>query len=204
MYIYIYVHTYIYMYMYVYIYITYTYILTYVNIYSEGICGKPHFWKTVTAAALQKRASILEFPGGWVELIRRQQQQEQGCTCAETTKKMFKISPFKPLFLCLFVSLTQGWKRGWEQTNFVELWLVSRPRLAEMAIEIWVMCQPTEKLFESSSVRWNLQVRILCRYSEIQVFQSISGSENWKDLHWGERGASVTMWIFGRILESRS
>ena len=42
--------------------------------------------------------------------------------------------------------------RGWEQTNFVELWLVSRPRLAEMAIEIWVTSG-----FES-----------LCRYSEIQ------------------------------------
>ena len=42
--------------------------------------------------------------------------------------------------------------RGWEQTNFVELWSVFRPRLAEMAIEIWVMCQLTEKLFETSSV----------------------------------------------------
>ena len=29
--------------------------------------------------------------------------------------------------------------RGWAQTNLVELWSVSRPRLAEMAIEIWVM-----------------------------------------------------------------
>jgi len=44
-------------------------------------------------------------------------------------------------------------RRGWEQTNFVELWSVSRPRLAEIAIEIWVMCQLTEKLFETSSVR---------------------------------------------------
>jgi len=43
--------------------------------------------------------------------------------------------------------------RGWSQTNFVELWSVSRPRLAEMAIEIWLMCQLTEKLFETSSVR---------------------------------------------------
>jgi len=43
--------------------------------------------------------------------------------------------------------------RGWSQTNFVELWSVSRPRLAEMAIEIWVLCQLTEKLFETSSVR---------------------------------------------------
>ena len=32
---------------------------------------------------------------------------------------------------------------GWEQTNFVELWSVSRPRLAEIAIEIRVMCQLT-------------------------------------------------------------
>ena len=31
--------------------------------------------------------------------------------------------------------------RGWEQTNLAELWSVPRPRLAEMAIEIWVMCQ---------------------------------------------------------------
>ena len=53
--------------------------------------------------------------------------------------------------------------RGWAQTNFVELWSVSRPRLAEMAIEIWVMCQLTEKLFETSLVRWNLQVRIFVR-----------------------------------------
>ena len=42
--------------------------------------------------------------------------------------------------------------RGWEQTNFVELWSVSRPRLAEMAIEIWVMSQLTEKIFETSLV----------------------------------------------------
>jgi len=44
-------------------------------------------------------------------------------------------------------------KRGWSQTNFVELWSVSHPRLAEMAIEIWVTCQLTEKLFETSSVQ---------------------------------------------------
>ena len=43
--------------------------------------------------------------------------------------------------------------RGWSQTNFVGLWSVSRPRLAEMAIEIWVMCQLTENSFETSSVR---------------------------------------------------
>ena len=43
--------------------------------------------------------------------------------------------------------------RGWLQTNFVELLSVFRPRLAEMAIEIWVICQLTEKLFETSSVR---------------------------------------------------
>ena len=45
-----------------------------------------------------------------------------------------------------------GGSRGWSQNNFVELWSVSRPRLSEMAIEIWVMCQLTEKLFETSSV----------------------------------------------------
>jgi len=46
-----------------------------------------------------------------------------------------------------------GGGRGWAQTNFVELWWVSCPRLAEMAIEIWVMCRLTEKLFETSLVR---------------------------------------------------
>jgi len=52
-----------------------------------------------------------------------------------------------------YVAGYTGPLRGWAQTNFVELWSVSRPRLAEMAIEIWVMCQLTQKLFETSSVR---------------------------------------------------
>ena len=38
---------------------------------------------------------------------------------------------------------SSGPGRGWSQTNFVELWSVFRPRLAEMAIKIWVMCQFT-------------------------------------------------------------
>jgi len=66
--------------------------------------------------------------------------------------------------------------RGWEQTVFVELWSVSRPRLAEMAIEIWVMCQLKGKKpprFDETS-----RFESLCRYLEIQVSQSISGSEN--------------------------
>jgi len=68
--------------------------------------------------------------------------------------------------------------RGWEQTNFVELWSVSCPRFAEMAIEIWVICQLTGKLFETSSVRWNLQVRIF-----MQILGDTSISEHlmeWK------------------------
>ena len=48
-----------------------------------------------------------------------------------------------------FQNLARSWVlwRGLSQTNFVELWSVSRARLAEMAIEIWVMCQRMEKLF---------------------------------------------------------
>jgi len=46
-----------------------------------------------------------------------------------------------------------GLARGWEQINFVELGSVSCPRLAEMAIEIWVMCQLTKILFETSLFR---------------------------------------------------
>jgi len=56
-----------------------------------------------------------------------------------------------------------GSARGFERTNFVELCSVSGPRLAEMAIEIWVMCQLMEKLFQTSLIRWNLQVRIFVR-----------------------------------------
>ena len=69
--------------------------------------------------------------------------------------------------------------RGWEQTNFVELWSVSRPRLAEMAIEIWVMCQLTEKLYETSSLWWNLQARIC-----VQILGDTSISEHLR----GENG----------------
>ena len=59
--------------------------------------------------------------------------------------------------ICLFIIdffLVQNLvhNRGWSQTNFVELWSVSRPRLIKMAIETWVMCQLTEKIFETSSV----------------------------------------------------
>ena len=64
---------------------------------------------------------------------------------------------FLTFHLCMTNSILMDWTltRGWEQTNFVELWSVSRPGLAEMAIEtwIWAMCQLTEKLFETSSVR---------------------------------------------------
>ena len=66
--------------------------------------------------------------------------------------------------------------RGWLQPNFVELWSVSRPRLAEMAIEIWVMCQLTEKLFETCSVRSNLQVRIF-----VQILGDTSISEHFRE-----------------------
>jgi len=73
-----------------------------------------------------------------------------------------------------------GEGRGWSQTNFVELWSVSRPRLAEMAIEIWVMCQLTEKLFETSSVRWNLQVRIFVQIlADTSIWEHLK-SENGK------------------------
>jgi len=61
-----------------------------------------------------------------------------------------------------------------------ELWSVSCPRLAEMAIEIWVMCQLTEKLFEPPRFDETSRFESLCRYSEIEVSQSISGSENGK------------------------
>jgi len=66
--------------------------------------------------------------------------------------------------------------RGWSQTNFVELWSVSCSRLAEMAMEIWVMCQVTEKLFEASSVRLNLQVRIF-----VQILGDTSVSEHLRE-----------------------
>ena len=50
------------------------------------------------------------------------------------------------------------------------------PRLAEMAIEIWAMCQLTEKLFETSSVRSNLQVRIF-----VQILGDTSISEHLRE-----------------------
>jgi len=93
--------------------------------------------------------------------------------------------------------------RGWEQTNFVELWSVSRPRLAEMDIEIWVMCQLTEKLFETSSVRWNLQVRIF-----VQILGDTSTSEHLRE--WKRKETCIEqkeVWHFeylAVILESRS
>jgi len=91
--------------------------------------------------------------------------------------------------------------RGWSQTNFVELWSVSRPRLDEMAIEIWVMCQLTEKLFETSSVLWNLKVRIFVQIlgdTMASISEHLRASQRVKterDLHWVKRG--MTFWIFG-------
>jgi len=81
-----------------------------------------------------------------------------------TTFQELLLTPFTVLEILGFEILSQknteilfraeeSLRRGWEKTNFVELWSVSRPRLAEMAIDIWVMCQLTEKLFETSSVR---------------------------------------------------
>jgi len=94
------------------------------------------------------------------------------CALSLSYKKQKKI-PFQklPLFFAEH-------KRGWAQIIFVELWSVSRPRLAEMAIEIWVMCQLTEKLFETSSVRWNLQVRIFVQILGDISISEISESEN--------------------------
>jgi len=57
--------------------------------------------------------------------------------------------------------------------------LKERTPLAEMAIEIWVMCQLTEKLFETRFDETS-RFECLCRYSEIQVAKSISGCENGK------------------------
>jgi len=70
--------------------------------------------------------------------------------------------------------------KGWAHPNFVELWSVSRLRLAEMAIEIWVMCRLKEKLFETSSVRQNLQVRIFVQILGDTSISEISESENGK------------------------
>ena len=50
-------------------------------------------------------------------------------------------------------NLGWGWSEGMGATQLRRI-VVGRD------IKIWVMCQLTEKLFETSSVRWNLQVRI--------------------------------------------
>jgi len=90
---------------------------------------------------------------------------------AASTCDVFWYEPKCPVLFEIMVQITKEWtpgrrcaskrllvrhvSRGWSQTNFVDLWSVSRPRfkLAEMAIEIWVMCELTGKLFETSSVR---------------------------------------------------
>jgi len=98
-----------------------------------------------------------------------------------------------------FASIHTSWGRGWGRTNFVELCSVSRPRLAEMAIGIWVMCQLTEKLFETSLVWWNLQVRIF-----VQVLRdtSIISEHSWE---WKRKETCIEskegwhFWIFCSI-----
>jgi len=97
---------------------------------------------------------------------------ENGSNLAENRIPFADILKWK---FHLFLS-EPGSAKGWEQTNFVELLSVSRPRLAEMAIEIWVMRQLTEKLFETSSVRWNLQVRIF-----VQILRDTSMSEHLRE-----------------------
>jgi len=68
---------------------------------------------------------------------------------------------------------------GWAQTNFVELWSVSRPKLAEMAIEIYAMCQLTEKLFLGSMKPPGSN---LCadtrRYKYLRAFQRVKTERN--------------------------
>jgi len=52
--------------------------------------------------------------------------------------------------------------------------------LAEMAIEIWVMCQIRKNYSKPPRFDKISRFESLCRYSEIQVSQSISESENGK------------------------
>jgi len=67
--------------------------------------------------------------------------------------------------ICRRFPLTEctDYSRGWSQTNFVELWSVS----AEMAIEIWVMCQLAEKFFWFPRFDETSRFESLCRYLEI-------------------------------------
>ena len=65
-----------------------------------------------------------------------------------------------------------------------------------------VMCQLTENLFETSSVRWTLQVWTSNLCADTQKFKYLRGYlrgsqrvKTERDLHWVERG--LTFWIFG-------
>ena len=75
---------------------------------------------------------------------------------------------------------TKGWKRGWSQTDFVELWSISSPRLAEMAMEISVMCQLMKNNLKPHQFDETSRFESLFRYSQIPVSEITSERGNGK------------------------
>ena len=75
---------------------------------------------------------------------------------------------------------TKGWKRGWSQTDFVELWSLSSPRLAEMAMEISVMCQLMKNNLKPHQFDETSRFESLFRYSQIPVSEITSERGNGK------------------------